>query len=206
MSMPGRTGVRSTHPDAESPAVAQQDHESKVAGVVRETVPAAPRRQIGSLVRILFGLIWGIDAYFKWQPSFQQHLEGVISGGAKGQPGFLAPWFDFAKGAVAIDPTLWAYGTALAETGLAIVLLLGLARKVTYIGGAVYSLLIWATAEGLGRTSGVATDIGTAIIYSVVFLALLALDMRGKGTRPYSLDAVIERRVPWWRGLAEVGR
>jgi hypothetical protein len=89
-------------------------------------VPApAPTRLFGSAVRILFGLIWLVDVYFKWQPSFLQ---------------------------------------------------------------------------------GIATDIGTAIIYAVVFLALVALDARGKGTRPYSLHAVIERRLPWWRRLAEVRR
>jgi nitrite reductase (NO-forming) len=157
-------------------------------------------------VRILFGLIWAVDAYFKWQPSFVHHLQDVISGGAQGQPGFLQPWFDFAKGLVAVNPTIWAYSIALAETGIALALILGVARKLTYVGGALYSLLIWATAEGLGRTSGIATDIGTAIIYAVVFLALLALDVRGKGTRPHSLDALIERRVPWWRRLAEVRR
>ena len=105
-----------------------------------------------------------------------------------------------------MHPTAWAYGIALAETGIAFALLLGLARKLTYIGGAIYSLTIWSAAEGLGRTSGVATDIGTAIIYALLFLALVALDARGKGTRPYSLDAVIERRLPWWRRLAEVRR
>ena len=86
-------------------------------------------------------------------------------------------------------------------------LVLGFARKVTYMGGAIWSLLIWATAEGLGRTrpGEIATDIGTAIIYAVVFLALLAAD-RCYATRPYSLDALIERHLPWWRRIAEVGR
>jgi nitrite reductase (NO-forming) len=174
--------------------------------IVQEVVAVTRPRRVGSAVRILFGLIWALDAYFKWQPSFVHHLQDVISGGAQGQPSFLAPWFDFAKGVVGLNPTIWAYGIALAESGIALALVLGLARKVTYVGGALYSLLIWATAEGLGRTSGVATDIGTAIIYAVVFLALLALDIRGKGTRPYSVDALIERRAPWWRRLAEVRR
>lgn len=78
--------------------------------------------------------------------------------------------------------------------------------KVTYVGGAVWSLLVWATAEGFGRmSSGVATDIGTAIVYSGVFLALLAADQCER-TRPFSIDAAIERRLPWWRRVAEIRR
>lgn len=175
--------------------------------LVREAVSAQPAAKLyGTGVRVLFGLIWMADVYFKWQPSFLTHVQMVIQNGASGQPGWVKPWFDFAQGIIAVHPTAWAYAIAAAETGIALALILGLARKVTYMGGAIYSLLIWSTAEGLGRTSGIATDIGTAIVYAVVFLALLALDVRGKGTRPYSLDAVIERRLPWWRRLAEVRR
>jgi nitrite reductase (NO-forming) len=107
---------------------------------------------------------------------------------------------------MAVQPALWAYAIALVETGIAIAVLLGLARKATYIGGALWTLMIWATAEGLGRTApgAIATDIGTGVIYTVAFLALLAAD-RCAETRPYSLDAVIERRVPWWRRIAEIG-
>jgi nitrite reductase (NO-forming) len=144
--------------------------------------------------------------YFKWQPSFLHRLPEVMNEGAQGQPSFLHPWFNVAQSLIAIHPMAWAYMVALVETAVALALVLGLARKVTYIGGAIYSLMIWSTAEGLGRTSGIATDIGAAIVYAIVFLALLALDIRGKGTRPYSLDAVIERRLPWWRHIAETGR
>jgi nitrite reductase (NO-forming) len=178
---------------------------TKEAGPVREAGPThAPARLFGTGVRVLFGLIWVADVYFKWQPSFLNRLPDVMRDGAQRQPGWIAPWFSFAQGVIALHPTAWAYLIALAETGIALALILGFARKVTYIGGAIYSLMIWSTAEGLGRTSGVATDIGTAIIYAVVFLALVAIDARGRGTRPYSLDAVIERRLPWWRRLAEV--
>jgi nitrite reductase (NO-forming) len=65
-------------------------------------------------------------------------------------------------------------------------------RKISYALGALWSLLIWATAEGFGHSDNVPTDMGTAIIYAVVFLALLALDVRA-GTRALSVDAVIER-------------
>lgn len=192
--------------------------------IERETVPArlaargtppsrrpgirkAGRARFGSAVRIGFGLIWLVDAYFKWQPSFLTGLLGVVRDGAAGQPAWLEPWFSLVHAILVVQPTLWAYLIALVETGIAVALIFGIARKVTYLGGALWSLLIWTTAEGFGRTpSGqVATDVGTAIAYAAVFLALLAADQCA-GTRSLSLDAAVERRAAWWRRLAEVRR
>lgn len=193
--------VRETAPAPLSPRETAREY------VGREQVPQSPRRPLGSGVRIVFGLIWVADVYFKWQPSFLNGLLDVMHDGTMGQPGWLMPWFNLNRAIIAVQPTLWAHGIAVVETAIALALLLGFARKVTYLGGTIWSLLIWTTAEGLGRTrpSEIATDIGTAIVYSVVFLALLAAD-QCSGTRPYSLDAVIERRLSWWRRIAEVGR
>lgn len=186
-------------------------------GLIRETVPrdgaapsqesaevAQPSHLIGSAVRIGFGLIWTIDAGMKWTPDFQQHFTDVVKAGAGSQPGWLAPWYRFWEAVVAIHPGLFAVGVALVETLVAAALLLGFARKWTYILGALWSFGIWAVPEGFGNTSRAAyTDIGTSIIYVMVFLALLAVD-QCFGTRRWSVDAAIERRLPWWRRLAEV--
>jgi len=77
-----------------------------------------------------------------------------------GQPGWLTPWFSFVHAVIAVQPRLWAYGIAVVETGIAAALIVGFARKVTYVGGAVWSLLIWVTAEGFGRSrpGEIATD------------------------------------------------
>lgn len=219
------SGKRIHRSPATSSFEEQDDHHGVVVRVLRETVPrriashdaanehaerqATHERSplpFGSAVRVGFGLIWVIDAYFKWQPSFVNGLLNVLHDGTAGQPGWLMPWFTLTRSVMAVQPTLWAYAIALVETGIALAVLLGVARKLVYIGGAVWTLMIWATAEGLGRTApgAIATDIGTGIIYAVAFLALLAAD-RCAGTRPWSLDAVIERRVPWWRRIAEVG-
>jgi nitrite reductase (NO-forming) len=83
-------------------------------------------------------------------------------------------------------------------------LILGFARKITYISGTVFSLLIWATAEGFGGPyTAQSTDIGTAIIYALVFLALLVTAAQFGPSR-YSLDWLIEKRVSWWHRVAEV--
>lgn len=175
-------------------------------GPASEIVSASSPRRFGAAVRILFGVVWLADAFFKWQPSFLHGLPDVMRDGSAGQPSWLDPWFTFTRAVIGLQPTLWAYGIAIAETVLALALLCGFARKVTYVAGAAWSLLIWTTAEGFGHVpSGVATDIGTAIVYAVVFLALLASDQCA-GTRPFSLDAVIERRVAGWQRVAEPRR
>jgi nitrite reductase (NO-forming) len=92
------------------------------------------------------------------------------------------------------------------ETLIAAALILGFARKSTYIAAAVFSLMIWSTAEGFGGpyTPG-ATDVGTSIIYVIAFLGLLALNAYAGPSR-YSVDRWLERRVSWWWMVAEVRR
>jgi nitrite reductase (NO-forming) len=129
----------------------------------------------------------------------------MLDQAAQGQPGWLRPWFDMWTGLPHGMTTAMAYGTALAETGIALALLVGFARKSLYLFGAVYSLLIWATAEGFGGPyQQGSTDIGTGIIYTFVFVALLIADRPGPD--PYSVDALIEPRISWWSRIAEGGR
>jgi nitrite reductase (NO-forming) len=130
-------------------------------------------------VRVTFGFIWLVDAAFKWDPNFHSHYLELIAHAAENQPGWMAPWFGFWQALFSIQPTLFAYTTAALETVLAVAIIFGLAPRITYSVGVLWSLLIWTTAEGFGRADGpAATDIGTAIIYAVVFLALLVLEGR----------------------------
>lgn len=101
---------------------------------------------------------------------------GMIMGQADGQPGWLKPWFTFWINLQHPQATSFAYLVAALETLIALALIAGFARKLTYISAAVFSVMIWATAEGFGGpyTSG-SSDIGTAVIYAVVFPGLLAL-------------------------------
>jgi nitrite reductase (NO-forming) len=102
------------------------------------------------------------------------------------------------------EATLLAYGTAATETAIAIAVLAGFARKTAYLGGAAYSLVIWAAAEGFGGPyQAGATDIGTAIIYTFVFLGLLILAAQS-GPDEYCVDRYLERRLSWWVRIAEV--
>ena len=157
-------------------------------------------------VRITFGVVWLIDAILKWLPGFRASYLDAIRGAAEGQPAWLKGWFSFWVNLQAPRVTFFAYLVAVVETLIALALILGFARKLTYISAIVFSLLIWSTAEGFGGpyTRG-ASDIGTAVVYALVFASLLVLNAQ-TGPSRRSVDYLIERRVPWWYRIAEVGR
>jgi uncharacterized membrane protein YphA (DoxX/SURF4 family) len=157
-------------------------------------------------LRVSFGIIWLIDAFLKWLPGFRSGYMDAIMGEAQGQPGWLKPWFDFWINFQHPRVTFFAYLVAIAETLIALALIAGFARKLTYSSAIVFSLLIWGTAEGFGGpyTSG-ASDIGTAVIYAVVFAALLALSYYAGPSR-YSADYYIEKKISWWWKVAEMRR
>jgi len=157
-------------------------------------------------LRILLALAWTVNAALKWFPAFGAAFLSMLTGAAQDQPAFLKPWFSLVT-AIASDgrATFLALGSAALETYLAVALLTGFARKVTYSLGAVYTALIWATAEGFGGpyVPGSSTDVGAAIIYTLLFLTLLINDA-GVGFSRLSLDSVLERRMPGWRRVAEL--
>lgn len=155
-----------------------------------------------AILRIIFGLIWGIDAAFKWQPAFRSGFLGQIQSAADGQPSWLHGWFNFWINLLSHNPHLFAVIVAVIETLIAIALIFGIARRTTYLSAAVFSLLIWAIAEGFGGPySATSTDIGTGIIYAIVFLSLYGLD-RLAAQSAWSLDHYIIKAVPWWSVVA----
>jgi nitrite reductase (NO-forming) len=157
-------------------------------------------------LRIAFGVIWLIDAILKWLPGFRASYMDTIMGQAQGQPGWLKPWFDFWINLQHPRVTFFAYLVAVAETLIAVAVIAGFARKLSYSAAIVLSLLIWGTAEGFGGpyTSG-ASDIGTAVIYAIVFAGLLALSYYA-GPARYSADYYIEQQISWWWRIAEMRR
>jgi nitrite reductase (NO-forming) len=157
-------------------------------------------------LRIAFGIIWLIDAVLKWLPGFRANYMGTIMGEAQSQPGWLKPWFDFWVNLQHPHAMFFAYLVAAVETLIALALIAGFARKLTYSAAIVFSLLIWATAEGFGGpyTAG-AADIGTAVIYALVFATLMALSYYA-GPARYSADYYLEKKISWWWKVAEMRR
>jgi uncharacterized membrane protein YphA (DoxX/SURF4 family) len=130
--------------------------------------------------RVGFGLIWLVDAWFKWQPSFVRGFTSYLAGNlSPAQPAWVDSWIRFWVQTVNIDPTLFAHLVALGETVIAIALLLGVGMRAFAVLGSVLSLIIWSTGEAFGGPYRAGTtDIGSAIIYVGGF-ALLAMTQAG---------------------------
>ena len=159
--------------------------------------PTAQAVQRYWIVRLLFGVIWGIDATLKWLPGFRDQYLSMIQAAGQGQPSWLAPFFHVMTSAVRPAPGLFAILTALAETAICLSLLLGVAQRAGFAFGAAFSVLIWAAGEGFGGPYGTgSTDIGCAIMYTVLFAALLLAVPRGIRAAAPSLDAGLVRRWP----------
>lgn len=150
-----------------------------------------------ALLRIVFGFVWLIDAYFKWTPAFINNFTSYLTAGAQGQPALVQAWINLWVQGVSIDPYFFAIVVALAETAIAIGLIFGLFTKIALSGGIAMSLVIWSTAEGLGGpyVAG-STDIGAAIIYFIVFIALWL----GKCWRYYGADAFLQKKYSFLIG------
>ncbi|MDE1846695.1 MAG: DoxX family protein, partial [Candidatus Micrarchaeota archaeon] len=143
-------------------------------------------------------------AFFKFQPAFSAQFTDLIAGGASGQPGWLSGWFAFWSAVTASNPAAFAHLIAILEGLLALSLILGVARKIGYGGGFIFSLLIWAVPEGFGGPYGPSsTDIGTGAIYAFVFI-FLAIISSLYGPNRYTLDYLLEGKLPWWKSVAEI--
>ena len=153
-----------------------------------------------AVLRIAFGLVWAVDAWLKWQPAFLNGLPFYLMDAMRGQPEGVAGWINFWIGIVSINPHFFGVLVACAETALALALILGFATEIAAYGGIVLSLIIWTAAEGFGGPymSG-STDIGAAILYVFIFIALLI----EKSNDAYSLDALLQKKYPALFGRGE---
>ncbi len=156
-----------------------------------------PEDRSFSLLRIIFGLVWLIDAGFKWNPAFINNFTNYLTAAAQGQPAPVQAWITLWVRWVGVDPHLFAIVVACGETAIAFGLIFGFLTKGALSGGMVMSLVIWSTAEGFGGPyMPGSTDIGAAIIYVVVFVALWL----GKSWRRMSIDAWLKRRYAFSLG------
>ena len=179
------------------------------APATRLALPAGKRMPIpsagwtGTIVRAVFGVIFGIDAYLKWLPGYRKTYLSQLRSVARGQPPWLHGWFHFWITLQSSAPTAFVVLTGVAETGVALCLLLGVARRAGYTAGAIYTLMIWGIGEGFGGpyTAGT-TDVGTGIVYALLFVTLLTFAPPARRER-LAVDRFLVQRWHWWRFLAE---
>jgi thiosulfate dehydrogenase [quinone] large subunit len=151
-------------------------------------------RQKGvGIARIIFGLVWVVDAILKWQPQFQNAFVDQVTAARDGQTGLIQGWISFWAGIVTINPLLFARIEATTETALAVFLILGIFSNLTFITGIFLSLGIWTIPEGFGGpyVPGQSTDIGTAFPYALLFAVLLFLSAGSY----YGLDQWLTSRL-----------
>ena len=154
-----------------------------------------------SFIRVILGIVWLIDGYLKFSPGLVDSFPALIK--SEGQPAWLQPWFNFWSSITSANAAPFVYSVGALEVLLGVALVLGILRKIAYLGGMVLSLLIWAIPEGFGGPYGPgSTDIGTGIIYSFLFLSLIMINTIS-GPSKYSLDFLIERKLQFWKRIAE---
>lgn len=132
--------------------------------------------------RILFGLLWAFDAFWKWQPYFLEHASGYLAQAQQGQPVWIVNYIQFFINIIHIvGPLAFGLFAAVIETLIALSLLFKKGLNFMLPIGLIYSFGLWTTAEGWGGPygpgfTGNKGDIwGTAIIYCFIFLYLMAM-------------------------------
>ena len=145
-----------------------------------------------AILRIIFGIVWLVDASFKWSPAFLDNFTSYLTDGAQGQSAFVQGWIHLWVQTVSVNPHVFGIIVAIAETALGLALIFGLFTRLAIAGGIALSLVIWTTAEGFGGpyVAG-STDIGTAVIYAIMFVALWI----GRCWREYSLDSILRKKI-----------
>lgn len=141
----------------------------------------APAEWKFTLARVLFGLLWAFDAYWKWQPAFLHGAGSYLAQSIAGQPHWIAAYIGFVLHVIEqVGVERFAVFAALAESALALSLLTGVLIDLAMPLGVLYCLALWSTAEGMGGPYGAGYTgnkgdvLGTASIYAIVFLLLIA--------------------------------
>jgi hypothetical protein len=147
-------------------------------GKSRENLPG---RWYG-LGRLLFGLLWAFDAFWKWHPYFLQHGVTYLEQSQQGQPAWIVVYIQFFIDVIHIvSPLAFGLFAAVIETLIALSLLFKKGLDFMLPIGFIYTFGLWTTAEGWGGPygpgfTGNRGDIwGTAIIYCFIFLYLMAM-------------------------------
>jgi nitrite reductase (NO-forming) len=170
------------------------------ASVADATTPGLSRARLrrlhgAALTRIVFGLVWAIDASFKFLPGFVhgRTLEDELGKGASVRTPVIHQWIQLWHSAGTSHPQVFAVGTGIVETVIALGLIFGAFTNVVFLGSAVFSFGIWSAAEAfhLPWTKDGITDLGPSVAY---IFASLALFFAAAGAT-WSLDSRLRPRL-----------
>jgi nitrite reductase (NO-forming) len=146
-------------------------------------------------VRIAFGLVWAVDASFKWLPGFihGQTLSDELGQGSSVHTPVVHQWIQVWHAVATSAPGAFAVGTAVIETCIALAMVTGFLSNAVFLGSAVYALGVWSSAEAFGlpwSAPGI-TDLGPAVAY--IFAALALFHASAGAT--WSVDALLRPKA-----------
>lgn len=152
------------------------------------------RQHAAAVVRIAFGLIWAIDASFKFLPGFVhgQTLSDELGKGAEIHTPVIHQWIQLWYHVATAHPGVSAPVIGVIEAAIAIGLVTGAFSNLVFVGSAIFSFGIWSAAEGfhLPWTKPGITDLGPSIGYVIASLALFLV----AAGATWSLDDRLLRR------------
>jgi uncharacterized membrane protein YphA (DoxX/SURF4 family) len=154
------------------------EHSRPVSAALSEE----PSHLLFALGRILFGVLWAFDAFWKWHPYFLHHALDYLVQSQKGQPEWIVAYIQFFVNIInAVGPFAFGLFAAIAETVIAASLLFNKGLRFMLPIGTLYTFGLWTTAEGWGGPYGPGFTgnrgdiLGTAIIYCLIFLYLMVV-------------------------------
>jgi uncharacterized membrane protein YphA (DoxX/SURF4 family) len=178
---------------------AEQSAPVTVSPLGRPAGPRPPGRtgrpRTAAVLRIVLGMVWAVNASFKWLPDFVSGHELAHQFGIHAQikTPVVAQWIALWQHTSSADPSAFAITTAVIESLIALALLTGTLTNVAFIGSAVYSFGVWSAAEAFGlpwNAPGI-TDVGPSVAY---IFAALALYCAAAGS-VWSVDRVLRPRL-----------
>ena len=151
------------------------------------------RARLIAIMRIAFGLAWAVAAWLKWQQGFISGFMGQVTGAREGQPMMIHNWINMWASMISTNPYFFAYLVASLETTLAVLFIFGIFTNLACIMSILHSFGIWTVAEGFGGPLqlGKSTDIGPAIMYTIISGLLLAIS----AGRYYAVDQWLTPRL-----------
>ncbi|MET7995390.1 hypothetical protein ABZU76_31310, partial [Amycolatopsis sp. NPDC005232] len=87
----------------------------------QSAAPVSGRRRLAGVLRILFGVVWAIDASLKWRPDFLRGQVFAHQFGIHDQitTPVIRQWIDLWQHIAALAPTGMGVATAIVETLIA---------------------------------------------------------------------------------------
>ena len=151
-----------------------------------------------SAARIVFGLVWILDGFFKFAFNTPSSLVQIVTYAGVGQPAWLAPWFAFWANTLSWSPVLSQLLIGGGEMAIGLLLVAGVLRKTVYALGLLFSLSIWAIPQSFGGPWAAGkVEVGSGFVYALAFLLFLLACSLQKDSL-YTLDGWFSRRVAWW--------